>query len=219
VRPYDAAKGPAIYRDRQWPKPAGPPLKMTFEQADAIPPYIELPERRGFQAGTITTTVGPGYLTRDQIIVLSMIRDAFPERPLYFSAGGYAQQLGLGEYVLTQGMAQRLMPTPVATTADTPATPGGHLDLARSYALWTTVFRGPEALRRQGRWVDRASVDIPLAYAVNGMVLANALQQAGKTAEANRVADTVNQLAAAADLREYFGGLPSVGAPSGGGDQ
>ena len=37
VETYDAAKGPAIYRDKQWKKPSGPPLKMTFAEADAIP--------------------------------------------------------------------------------------------------------------------------------------------------------------------------------------
>ena len=34
---YDKAKGPAIYRDENWPKPTTPPLHMTMDQADAVP--------------------------------------------------------------------------------------------------------------------------------------------------------------------------------------
>src|SRR5919202_1862604 len=34
---YDAAKGPAIYRGKSWPKPSGPPLHMTPAQADSVP--------------------------------------------------------------------------------------------------------------------------------------------------------------------------------------
>ena len=30
---YDAAKGPAIYRDKHWVKPAMSPLQMTFERS------------------------------------------------------------------------------------------------------------------------------------------------------------------------------------------
>src|SRR3982750_3524850 len=39
---YDATKGPAIYRDRQWVKPTAPPLHMTFADADEIPQYYQL---------------------------------------------------------------------------------------------------------------------------------------------------------------------------------
>ena len=48
---YDAAKGPAIYRGKQWTKPTAPPLHMTLDEADSVPAYIaarpadELPGR------------------------------------------------------------------------------------------------------------------------------------------------------------------------------
>src|SRR5690348_5148131 len=51
VATYDAAKGPSIYRDSAWTKPSGPPLKMTFAQADAIPPGVMLREPQRFQHG------------------------------------------------------------------------------------------------------------------------------------------------------------------------
>src|SRR5205085_1723763 len=40
---YDPAKGPAIYRTKPWPKPAGPPLRMTMSEADSVPPYVFIP--------------------------------------------------------------------------------------------------------------------------------------------------------------------------------
>src|SRR5919108_1331224 len=40
VYEYDAAKGPEIYRHKKWPKPAGPPLRMTPQEADSVPPYM-----------------------------------------------------------------------------------------------------------------------------------------------------------------------------------
>ena len=52
VRDYEPDKGPAIYRGQQWTKPKGPPLKMTFDEADAIPPYVELREPQVFRSGS-----------------------------------------------------------------------------------------------------------------------------------------------------------------------
>src|SRR5205085_2721900 len=37
VYEYDAAKGPAIYRNQQWPKPTKPPITMSMKELDAIP--------------------------------------------------------------------------------------------------------------------------------------------------------------------------------------
>src|SRR5436190_6427561 len=37
---YDAAKGPAVYRGKSWTKPSGPPIKMSLDEADSVPPYM-----------------------------------------------------------------------------------------------------------------------------------------------------------------------------------
>ena len=107
---YDEAKGPAIYRGRKWVKPTTPPLHMTFAQADAIPDYYPLPEPMQFTAPGITATVDPrnleyGVLMRADAFVLRMIKDSWPERPIYFarSGVGYPRSLGLENNVLTQG--------------------------------------------------------------------------------------------------------------------
>ena len=81
VETYDAAKGPAIYRNQQWKKPVGPPLKMTYAEADAVPEYIQLNQPQIFRHGNITLNIEPGYLVRDQLILLRLIKDAFPRAP------------------------------------------------------------------------------------------------------------------------------------------
>src|ERR1700741_1839537 len=68
VETYDAAKGPAIYRNKEWKKPSGPPLKMTFAEADAIPEYIQLTQPQIFRQGNLTLNIPPGYLVRDQLV-------------------------------------------------------------------------------------------------------------------------------------------------------
>jgi hypothetical protein len=62
VATYDAANGPTIYRNKVWKKPIGPPLKMTFAEADAIPEYIQIAQPQIFRQGNIVLNIPPGYL-------------------------------------------------------------------------------------------------------------------------------------------------------------
>jgi hypothetical protein len=204
VYEYDAAAGPSIYRGRDWPKPSGPPLAMTLAQADSIPELLALREPQRFVHGNLVATVGPGYISRGQIVVLRMIMDSFPGRPIYFSSGSYAQQLGLGPYLLTQGMVEKLMPDSVKAGPDILATPSGYFDVARTQALWDSVYRAPAALIRQGDWVDRPSAGIPFGYVIVGETLAQVLQMRGNGAKADSVMKTTEAMAKAARLDEFL---------------
>ena len=204
VYTYDAARGPAIYRDREWPKPSGPPLKMTLAQADSLPGIITLREPQRFVKGNLVATVGPGYITRGQIVVLRIITDAFPGRSIYFSGGGFGRQLGLQPYLLTQGMVEKLMPDSVKAAPGIVNSQSGYFDVARTEALWKQVYRAPEALIKQGDWVDRPSAGIPFGYAITGEMLAQALYQRGDSGEANGVLHTVDNLAKAARLQDFI---------------
>ena len=205
VRPYDAAAGPAIYRDREWPMPTGSPLAMTMEEAEAIPEYTELREPARFRAGSIDAVVPPQLLTRDKIVTLSMIRDSFPRRPLYFSASVYPDQLGLSDYIVRQGLALRLVNGAPGTDSGSVPTANGFLDVPRTLALWTNVYTGPEALLEQDDWVDRASISIPLQYIFAGSLLAEALDRAGRDSVAMTINDEVREVADAVDLSGIFG--------------
>src|SRR6267378_302111 len=199
IATYDAAKGPAIYRNQVWKKPSGPPLKMTYAEADAIPEYIQLNQPQIFRQGNITLNTPPGYLVRDQLVLLRLIKDAFPERPIYVSTGG-GQGLGLEPYLLSQGFVQKLVDHPLLDTAATPRISGLFVDLDRSKALWDTVYRGPEVLVKEGDWIDRASIGIPYTYAFTGAVLAEGMSRKGDEAAAKAIMDRVKRITKAARI-------------------
>jgi hypothetical protein len=205
---YDAARGPAIYRDQRWVKPTTPPLHMSFADADAVPEYLQLPGPMSFTSGPIHATIDPrrlenGVLMRADAFVLRMIQDAWPARPIYFarSAGGYPRSLGLGDYVLTQGLASKVFVPPTTQTRDTVLVEGdGWLDVARTRALWKDVFIGPAAVVSEGQWIDRPSASMPALYVFGGFELAQALRLGGDAREANAVLATTRDVAHATRL-------------------
>jgi hypothetical protein len=202
IADYDAAKGPAIYRNQQWKKPSGPPIKMTFAEADAIPEYIQLAQPQVFRHGNITLNIPPGYLVRDQLVLLRMIKDSYPERPIYVSTGG-GQGLGLEPYLLSQGFVQKLVDRPITETPATPRMSGLFIDVDRSKALWNDVYRAPQSLIKEGDWIDRASFGIPYTYAFTGALLAQALSDRGDEKSANAVKERVRAIVKAARIEGF----------------
>ena len=207
VREYDAAKGPAMYRGKTWPKPKGPPLKWTYAEADAQPDYVELREPQIFRQRNIVTTIQPGYLTRDQIVTLSLIKDSYPERSVYFSTGGYGRSLGLAKYSLRQGLVEKLVENPIVPSRDTVQIGDGYLDVPTTYALWTQVYKGPKELIDIGNWFDRPSFGIPYTYTVTGYILGDALKALGRQAESDAVMKDVTGVAQAARLTDVLASL------------
>ncbi len=208
VYEYDAAKGPAIYRTQKWIKPSGSPVKMTFEEADAIPLAMQIPTNMAFQSGGISASPRVPQLMRADQLVYFMIRDAFPARPIYFSrtAGGYPYDLGLEKYILTQGMAKKLVDHPLSAGKDTVVIQGeGLVDVARSEALWNDVFTANKSLAKRDGWVDDASVGIPDLYVISGITLAEALAQTGKVSESEKVFAGARAIAKAMKRERVFG--------------
>ena len=219
VYDYDEAKGPAIYRGGNWKKPSGPPLRMTLEEADSVPAYTVLTRPMVFRKGEITATIDPrrlipagegaGLLQRADIFVLYMLRDAWPERPIYFgrTSGGYAQQLGLDDYTLTQGLASKIFVPPPAPSRDTLYVQGdGWFDVKRTEELWKNVFLGPQALIKKGDWIDRPSVGIPYLYVATGLALSEALRATGRPDDAQQVMERARQVATAVRLERLLAG-------------
>jgi hypothetical protein len=206
VTEYDEARGPAIYRGKRWPKPSEPPVRMTLDEVDQVPAYVRLTEPRLFQAGTIKAEVSPGYLEKADILVLRMIKDN-TGRPIYFTrtTGDYAHRLGLGPYLLTQGFARKLLPNVPVPGRDTVLAPGeGFVDVPRSVALWTDVFKGQQALIARNDWPDRASINIPVLYAATGALLGGLLRSEGRPALAKEIIDTSERIVAAARMTDIF---------------
>ena len=216
---YDSLRGPKVYRGRQWKKPTGPPLKLTMDQADAVPSVIELRSPQVFtKEGTdITLTIQPrsfgafAGLERADLFVLFMIRDAYPERPFFFgrTTGGYAEELGFSPYTVTTGLARKLVPrAPTAAKGIVQVAGEGWLDLETTRALWETSFKAPASLAERDLWVDRPSAGIPFLYVRTGLILSAALAQTGRQAEAARVRAQAERIARGAQLEEVVASAP-----------
>jgi hypothetical protein len=213
VHLYDAKRGPAVYRDRTWPEPDGPPLRLTLDEADSIPLYMVVREPLRFQTERLDVTIDPrvlqqargsAYLERADLLVLRLIADTWPARPVYISrtAGALGEMLGLGNNLLAQGLARKIVPTPVASR-DTVYMPGsGWVDIERTRALWN-AFEGPAAMVKRNEWVDRPSVSIPFTYLFAGSELAGLLAERGGAAAGGSVLATVRQVARAVRV-EYL---------------
>jgi hypothetical protein len=221
---YDSLKGPKIYRGRVWPKPTTPPLAMTPAQADSVPLAVELPGPQVFRKpGTnIVATLDPknlahGLLERADVFVLRLILDN-TQRPIYFSAtsGNYGATLGFQQYLLSQGLARKLLPEVPTATPDTVVLSGeGFFDLNRSYTLWTQDFEAPKSLIKRNGWVDKPSNNIPALYVMSGYFLAEALEKAGRTEDARGVINTAQAIAVSTHINDMFNPLqPQLPPPS-----
>ena len=213
VYDYDAARGPVVYRGRTWPKPKGPLIHMTPEQADSVPPYVQIDRAMNFEGGPIRATIDPqrlsipNVLQRADIFVLKIIAESFADRPIYFSrtSAGYGNELGLGSYLLTQGLASKVFVPPAAPSKDTLLLAGaGWVDVKRTKTLWDSVFAGQHAISTRNDWVDRPSVGIPYLYVATGLMLSEALQSAGDAAGAARVLGESRKVAQAVRLDDLL---------------
>jgi hypothetical protein len=209
VYEYDAAKGPEAYRGRTWPKPVGPPMDMTMDQADSVTLGQEITQPQLFVAGNIRAVVQPRFLSRADIFVLKMIQD-HKGRAVYFSrtSGGYPFELGLKNYLLTQGLARKLMTDSITGGKDTVMVQGeGWVDVPRMKAL-SAAFKSPAALIKKDKWIDKASVGIPYLYVSTNYVLAEALNMQGDKAGADKALDQAMKVAKATGLGDLFSGGP-----------
>ena len=206
IREYDPATGPAIYRGQQWPKPTNPALRLTLDEADAIPLAQDNRDTVLFTAGKIKAVIPPRVFTKADYAVLLMIRDN-PDRPVYFArtSGGYGHELGFGPYLVMQGLARKLLQDVPTPSRDTLLVPGeGWVDLPRSKALWNDVFEGHKALVAKGGWPDRASVGIPALYVNTGLILSEALESQGDAAGGRAVMSLTEGVARATRIDEFF---------------
>lgn len=208
IYPYDVDTGPAVYNDREWPIPDGPPINVPLAAVESLPPYMILREPAQMRKDSLVATIQPGVVSRDQLVVLSIIKDSFPERPLFIarSTGGYAETLGLEPYMLTQGMVRKVMPAPIREGPGLALVAGeGWVDVNRSATLWEESYRGNAALTRLDDWMDRASANIPFIYVNTAVLIAEGLTRQGETARAEAVYAEAEQIVQATRLEALFG--------------
>jgi len=56
-------------------------INASQDELDRMPQYEEFRDQKLFVHGDIRARIGPGIVTREQMMVLRMIRDSFPDRP------------------------------------------------------------------------------------------------------------------------------------------
>jgi hypothetical protein len=211
IAPYDAVKGPAVYRGMATPVPTRPILSLSVRELDAIPDFIDVRTPQLFQHGTMRAVVDPrrleyGVPTRGDLLVLQLLKDNLGVRPLYIArtSGSYIQALGLEPYALVQGLASKINPTAITSSPDTLAAQGsGHVDVNRTRALWKG-YGAPAAMIRRGDWVDRPSNGIPAIYVGTAFMLSNVLADRGETSESERVRRTAMEIGEATRTLDYF---------------
>lgn len=205
---YDRASGPAVYGDREWTRPEGPALRLSFDEADAIPLSIDLGEQRTFQKHDLVATARRQQITRAELLIYYMMRDSWPERPMYFSrtAGGLPGDLGFAPYVLLQGLARRVADAAVIPGRDTVLVRGeGMVDVTRSAALWRETFKANRSLAARNGWVDDASLGIPDLYVITGLSISEALANADRGEASDSVFHQARAIARAMRRESVFG--------------
>ena len=122
--------------------------------------------------------------------------------------------LGLGNNLLSQGLARKVVPPPVASR-DTVYVPGsGWLDLARTRALWAE-FEGPAAIVKRNDWIDRPSVSIAFSSLISGSELGSILSERKDVAAGNSVLSTVRRVARAVRVEHLMGDATASPVPRG----
>jgi len=203
--PFAPALAPALYRDRTWPRPASPWMSRFYLDgpADTLPPYLVLPHAVTGRLGPVTVSLDPNvlgrpYLERSELAVLQIIKDEVGKRPIYFSAstGNYADRLGLGAYLVGEGLVRRVLPRPAAPSDSVRLLPGrGFVNVPRTSALAFGVYQGgePAARPRPRGWVDVPSQNSLLGYVFVYDTIAAALagQQPALAARAVELRDAI----------------------------
>ena len=194
--PFDPAEAAALWRSfPAGERPADPVLSLPLEEVDSLPEAMRVPPEGGIVFDSLQIRFGQDVLLRQDLATIFLIRDNLGKRPIYFSwsDGGYPDQtLGLSAYLVSQGLARKLMPAPVQASDSVILSPGlGYLDVPRTRALLWDVYHWRAAARDRPRgWVDQPSGSILQLYAVVYNGAARAFESLGDSALAAR-ADSV----------------------------
>ena len=173
-RPFEAARAPNFYDGSRVPTRSI--LGLTPEEIDAVTlaPGMIAPQDLLFEARGIQTVIpqGKALYPSDQL-VLSIIKQAWGDRPIYFAATTNVQyDLGLYPHTVRQGLAFKLVnPQDAQGLRAAPANDqdwallvGGYADPARNAQLLNEVFMFRN-MPDKAVWPDDATRNIPMHYA------------------------------------------------------
>jgi hypothetical protein len=173
-------------------------LGFTEEQLSddsVFPDVMRAPPGGGVTIDSLKIRFGQDYLQLQDLATLALIKQNLGKRAIYFSwsDGPYPDQtLGLGAYLVSQGLVRKLMPREVTTNDSIVENKTlGYVDLPRSRKLMWNVYHWKSAAQDRPRgWVDMPSSSILQLYAVVYGGMSPTLESAGFKAEAAK-ADTI----------------------------
>ncbi len=179
--------------------PVTPPEQSILPLDDATidqiaTSYVTLDRARTFAIGEVRATLQAGtYLYPWQQYALAILNATMGDRPVHFaSSGNAAASLGLDGYLVRQGLAFKLNPTPLAEGAPPGVVPmpegsplnpvtGRWVDMPRTLALADSVFMHRGGIPDWGHWPDPATMGIPNYYAWTYYALAQGAYVQGDT--------------------------------------
>jgi hypothetical protein len=181
VYPFDLEHAVGPWKDDTAAAPTNRVLNMSMSAVDSLPLVFQLDKKTSFRFGDVTATLDAGVYERQTLITLMLIRDNLGKRPIYFArtTGPTGDQLGLTQYLLTQGFSRRLMPQPITETDSIVfVQPLGWIDLPVSEKLLFDVYHPESAARSRPRgWLDTPSENILTLYYVTYALFGEMLKQ------------------------------------------
>ncbi len=197
-RPYEADKGPQFYNGMRQPTKSILPLQdQEIAQIAGSAPFM-MQDAQLFTAGNIQSTIPQGEVMLPADIFLAyIIQNSLGDRPIYFASTTQAyEELNLGQQILRQGVAYKLVDGPLQPDAARGIIPmpaniqpvtGPLMDVPRTAALLDSVFvHHPGFPDDFGAWVDGATQQIPMYYGYTHWGLSEAYAQMGDSVAANR---------------------------------
>lgn len=191
-RSFEPSKAPAFYGNPAPPSRSALPLADAEISRIANSPVV-LPSDAVFEARGIEAVIPGGTFVQpaDQF-VLAMIADAWGDRPIYFAATtNLHQELGLGDHVLRQGVAFKLVTPSEAARhlempGDHPYSPlfGSYFDVERNRQLLGEIFIYRDLIDKP-HWTEPATRGIPTYYAYALLAQAQAEGMLGNEARAD----------------------------------
>ncbi|MGQ0562595.1 MAG: glycosyltransferase family 117 protein [Gemmatimonadota bacterium] len=227
-RPYNAEQGPRVYSDSLAKTPAAflaaapgqkPPTKSILPLSEAqielianTPPF-RLQENQIFTAGNIESMIPQDEVMLPADLFLGyIVTQSIADRPIYFASTTQAfDELRLGNHILRQGLAYKLVNGPVepdsargivAMPDELIGVAGPYLDVPRTATLAEHVFvHHPGFPDKWTAWVDIATQQIPLYYGYTHMALAQAYSMMGDSTAMNQHAAQMNRYFRLGNLR------------------
>ncbi|HEX3927114.1 MAG TPA: DUF2723 domain-containing protein [Gemmatimonadales bacterium] len=179
-------------------RPTTPALTETDGWLDSLP-EASAPIKDSIQVGNMFVQFHTDVISRSDIAAFLLIRDNLGKRPIYFSLsdGDYPDKtLGLGGYLVEQGMVRQLMPSLVKPGGSIHTSPYFiYIDADKTRSLLFDVYHTEAAAKdRPSGWVDVPSVSILDLYEIiySGSVpMFQEIGDSAHAAQAQRISDRI----------------------------